>query len=208
MLDHWANYLVRFQDNESTCLPDEIWVSDKYALDLAKVVFPKLHIKLIENYYLKDLKIYLENNPSSQPKAKTKNKILYVCEPITARNTKAPKSQNIDYLYNEKDALLFFLENLHLLNSNFEEIKIRPHPSETIEKYSNLITPFKYKFSFGGRDSLFQEINEADIVVGCETMAMVVALIAKKRVISSIPPWGNPCSLPHKEIEHIRELRS
>jgi hypothetical protein len=51
-----------------------------------------------------------------------------------------------------------------------------------------------------------EQIVEADVVVGCASMAMVVALLAKKRVISSIPPEGKLCCLPQAEIEHLQAL--
>ena len=47
---------------------------------------------------------------------------------------------------------------------------------------------------------------DADVVVGCETMAMVVALHVGKRVISCIPPRGGICKLPHSGIEHLQNL--
>ena len=49
---------------------------------------------------------------------------------------------------------------------------------------------------------------EADVVVGCASMAMVVGLLAKKRVICSIPPGGRMCALPQKGIEHLQVLVS
>ncbi|MGB1984427.1 MAG: hypothetical protein ACPHOH_03080, partial [Porticoccaceae bacterium] len=42
--------------------------------------------------------------------------------------------------------------------------------------------------------------------VGCESMAMVVGLLAKKRVISAIPPGGRPCQLPQPAIENLQQL--
>ena len=51
-----------------------------------------------------------------------------------------------------------------------------------------------------------KEISQADILVGCDSMAMVVGLIAKKRVLSCVPPGGRKCSLPHDGIEHIHFL--
>ena len=54
--------------------------------------------------------------------------------------------------------------------------------------------------------TLLEQIIEADIVVGCESMGMVVGLLAKKRVISSIPKEGRSCSLPQSNIEHLQIL--
>jgi hypothetical protein len=50
------------------------------------------------------------------------------------------------------------------------------------------------------------QILEADVVVGCESMAMIVGLLANKRVISSIPLGGRLCQLPHAQIEHLQVL--
>ena len=57
-----------------------------------------------------------------------------------------------------------------------------------------------------GEEDLIIEIINSDIVVGCESMALVVGLLANKQVISSIPPEGRICQLPQKEIQHLRNL--
>ena len=54
--------------------------------------------------------------------------------------------------------------------------------------------------------NLMEQILSSNTIIGCESMAMVVGLIADKRVISSIPPGGRGCSLPHKSIQHIKEI--
>ena len=56
------------------------------------------------------------------------------------------------------------------------------------------------------KKSLLDQIMSSNTVVGCESMAMVVGIVANKRVISSIPPSGRECSLPHKSIEHLKEI--
>jgi predicted RNA methylase len=56
--------------------------------------------------------------------------------------------------------------------------------------------------------TLLGQIQVADVVVGCASMAMVVALLAKKRVVCSIPPGGKACQLPQAEIEHLQVLIS
>ena len=57
------------------------------------------------------------------------------------------------------------------------------------------------------KESLIEQILNSDLIVGCETMAMIVGVIAKKRVISIIPPGGKKCSLPHREIEHLQAIK-
>ena len=58
------------------------------------------------------------------------------------------------------------------------------------------------------KNSLIENLVNADIVIGCETMAMVVALQANKKVISSIPPGGRKCMLPHDEIIHLCDIKN
>ena len=58
----------------------------------------------------------------------------------------------------------------------------------------------------GQENSLIDAIKNVDVVVGCETVAMVVGLLAKKRVISSIPPRGKKCGLPFEKIEYLRDI--
>ena len=72
------------------------------------------------------------------------------------------------------------MRNLYQIDKNIEEITLRPHPSEKIKKY-NWIKKFdKVNLKFSKNKSLLEDIFYSDIVVGCETMAMVIALLAKK----------------------------
>jgi hypothetical protein len=55
--------------------------------------------------------------------------------------------------------------------------------------------------------SLLKDISQSSIIFGCETLAMVIALMAKKRVICTIPPKSkSKCSLPYKSVEYLRDL--
>jgi hypothetical protein len=55
-----------------------------------------------------------------------------------------------------------------------------------------------------GDKPLLQETVESDVVAGCENMAMVVVLIADRRVLSCVPPSGKACFLPHNEIKSMQ----
>ncbi|MNI92623.1 hypothetical protein D3C73_1504410 [compost metagenome] len=58
----------------------------------------------------------------------------------------------------------------------------------------------------GGQRTLVEEIVDCDLAVGCESMAMVVALMAGKKVITCIPPGGRACVLPHDGIISLQHL--
>jgi len=200
-LDHWVNYPARFQLEGVTVQPDEIWVGDVDAERIAQELFPRIQVVLRSNPYFKDL--LAETRDRSHD---TQNSsVLYVCEPIREHALLAYGNER-HWGYTEADALQFFLKNTGALGCSLSQIIIRPHPSENKNKYdwagqvNSLVT------ETASNKSLIEQIVEADVVVGCESMAMVVGLLAKKRVISSIPLGGKTCSLPQVEIEHLQVL--
>lgn len=201
-LDHWVNYLTRHTLDGNLVLPDEFWVGDTEALKIAKNCFPNSSIKLVTNPYFKEIKDRFNCHKLNSENQLATN-ILYVTEPIESHAHQIGKDL---WNYTEHDALSFFLKNIDLLNLPACRITIRLHPAENEDKY-NWVPDSLTSILIDPQDnSLFDAINNADIVVGCETMAMVVGLLAEKRVISSIPPHGKKCNLPFKEIEYLRDL--
>ncbi|NQW69744.1 MAG: hypothetical protein HQ457_05125 [Betaproteobacteria bacterium] len=205
-IDHWVNYSERFQLDGKTIEPDEIWVGDVDAEILAQQVFPTIKIVLIPNPYFKDLTEDL-NKLHSPANLASRFSILYVCEPIREHAMLSFGNER-HWGYTEEDALHFFLENTDALVRAISDIKIRPHPSESKSKYDWAKEAYAVVAETTSDKSLVQQIVEADIVVGCNSMALVVALLAKKRVISSIPPGGQGYNLPQAGIEHLQALVS
>ena len=204
-LDHWVNYQERFTRNNNKYLPDEIWVGDVYSEKIAKKHFPESTIKLVENPYLLDIKKHLlDFKESNSPQAKP-NSVLYICDPIREYAYLQHGDENY-WGYTEESALQYFLSNTdHELFSN-KNIVIRPHPSEHPDKYHWVHAYYGKQIEINNSKSLIHHILNSQIVVGCESMAMVIALMAGKKVISSIPKGGKPCVLPHKEIKIMRDL--
>ena len=203
-LDHWVNYSDRFRMNDAAILPDEIWVGDIDAKAIAEDVFPETKIVFVPNPYFKDIKLELQSLP--KPKNLSKHhSILYVCEPIREHAMLAHGDPRF-WGYTEEEALHFFLKNIEVLDCSIDGVKIRPHPSEKKEKYAWVSHAYSLVREIEGNKSLLDQIAEADIVVGSSTMAMVIALLANKRVICSIPPGGSPCPLPQSNIEHMQAM--
>lgn len=203
-LDHWVNYKSRFQVQGVTVYPDEIWVGDVDAEKIAQKTFPVVKVVLQPNPFFVDLQIELTAMQESPHDAK-RFSVLYVCEPIREHALLTYGNERY-WGYTEEDALQFFLKNLAALGSSVSEIKVRPHPSEKINKYDWVRQANSLVIETVSSKTLLEQIIEADVVVGCESMAMVVALLANKRVISSIPPGGKACELPQVTIEHLQAL--
>lgn len=203
-LDHWVNYLERFELNGNTILPDEIWVGDKDAERIANKTFNKTPVIFYPNPYFEDLKDEI-SSIEEKKNYKKKLNILYVCEPISEHASKQHGNENY-FGYTESDALKYFLKNFNIFHKPINSIIIRLHPSESKNKYLWLKNFKNLPIRFSKKKKLIEEVISSDIVVGCESMAMVVALFAKKSVISTIPPGGRPCQLPHSEIQNLQNL--
>jgi hypothetical protein len=204
ILDHWANYKERFFYKDKLCLPSEIWVCDSYALDIAKSLFKKTKIKLIPNPYIKKIKkkIY---SLAKKKYTDAPHKILYVCEPIKEHAMLQHGNEN-HYGYDENTALKYFLDSINSTKIKFDSIQIRPHPSESEKKYKWALDEYKnLNLYISSRNELIKDIFSSEIVVGCESMAMVIGIIANKAVFTSIPPWGRKCILPHSSIKNFYE---
>lgn len=206
-LDHWVNYRERFTRGAEVRLPDEIWVGDSLAKDLAATMLPGVPLRVVENPYFKDLRQELASlMPGPDADAGDgKLSVLYVCEPVS-EHMKRQFGNERHLGYVEQEALAYFLAHTQALGQPVGRIVIRPHPSEPANKYDWATTACSLPVVIGGGQTLLQEVVDCDVVVGCESMAMVVGLLAGKRVVSTIPPGGRPCVLPYPEIERLAAL--
>lgn len=212
-LDHWVNYRERFgtPDNWKEKLPDEIWVGDEYAYQIAlSIGFPVERLIKKENLYFIELKEQLSRLSTLRDSSTKENKLrlLYVCEPV---------SDDVERRYGRKDYWGYtefslmeqFMAELVYLEGIFSEVCIRLHPNEKddtydqqLKKYNGSIRVFKSRNA-----TILPDCVWSDIVVGVESMGLVVSLLANKKVFSCIPPGGKMCSLPHKEIIHIEGFK-
>ena len=97
------------------------------------------------------------------------------------------KAWNKNSLGNEFEALEYFIKKLPFLGLQ-EDVKIilKPHPSDYPDKYLPWTNSLKKHQVNVDEDSTLEElISWADIVIGCETYAMVIALTACKKVYQS-----------------------
>ena len=196
VIDHWANYAARFERHGESVLPDELWVTDTYALDIATACFPGQSIRLLPNRYLQS-----EVSRIAALSASTAGQLLYVLEPL--RFSWPGCSQPAEF-----DALDFFVRNSSKVPSTGSlQIRLRPHPSDADGKYTAwLNTNSKHGISIDTSSSLSDAIGRAEWVAGCETAAMAVALASGRKVLGTLPPEAPKCRLPHTGIVHLRNL--
>lgn len=194
VIDHWVNYKERFVRHGEVILPDEIYVTDDYAFREAKRCFPNLSIHIKPNLYLEESVRQISSLPFSE------GAVLYVLEPVHADWCKQPAG--------EFQALDYFVANIGKLGiKQNARIRLRPHPSDAAGKYDEwLAIDHGLNVVLDDSPSLASAIGKSEWVVGCETYAMVVALLAGKKAVSTLPPWAHRCRLPHSAITHLRDL--
>jgi hypothetical protein len=206
-LDHWGNYRERFIRNGEASWPDEVWVGDSEAEILANKVLPEVIVKQIENPYFAEIKRELNVIAKSSIRHKNELSLLFVSEPLREHGIKGFGNE-LHWGYTEEEGLHYLLSNLYVFNNKVGRIVIRPHPSEAIDKFDWASNEYSLPIENGGRKTLLEEIVECDVVVGFQSMALVVGVLAGKRVISCIPEGGKACSLLQPEIEYLQFLVS
>ncbi|KQW99910.1 hypothetical protein ASC94_30700 [Massilia sp. Root418] len=221
VLDHWTNYRERFERGGEQVLPDELWVSDRHALALARRLFPAIPVRQQPNAYLDGLvaEVHACERAATAALASAAAtaaqqagtapqpaRVLYVLEPI--RQAWGELSEPGEFA-----ALDFFIAGLDRLQLGPQvDIRLRPHPSDPPGKYDawlarqNAIPPEGVTLALDSAATLAQALAWSQAVAGCQTYAMVVALAAGRRVVSSVPPWAPRCVLPHPDIIQLSDL--
>jgi hypothetical protein len=186
ILDYWVNFAPRFFINESMIFPDEVWVTDKYALLNAKKELPGANIVLHNNPYIEELLL----KKISKSYDKLPANILYVCQPFNENNL------------TDIEALDYFFSKVLKLKSNLIKIRLRLHPLESESKYKSVINNYKDSIEIGltNNSLLSDDLNWSNCVVGMHAQALAVAVEFSIKTFYCIPPKSKKCVLPHTEI--------
>lgn len=178
-LDHWTNYENRLKFNSEAVLVSEIVTFDEEASELAAATFAHSTIFCFENYYLRE-----QSELISNLKEKVQDYLydfLFIGEPIRGKG------------YLEEDALKYFISKLNLLGISSPTLAIRPHPSQSREKYLQMVSNFGGSpFHITENTSLCEDLSKAKAVVGCNSMALVLAKKSQIPTYSAVPE--NFCS--------------
>ena len=199
-LDHWVNYEERFIYRGRELRPSEIWVADSHALSLAKKLWPARPIINQGNPYLTSMVSQYKSRYHGQ----SRQQILIVTEPISV-HAKYQQGDELFFGYTEHDVLRLIFARIPSINGpdGPELILIRPHPSEQGSKYAYIKDNYPhYNLEISNDSDLLDNIASSQIIIGSNTMALVVAVALGKRAISIIPKGAQPCVLPYTEIEH------
>lgn len=196
LLDHWVNYTERFERQNKNIQPDLILVVDEYASKIAEREFPRIEIVLIDNNFLEGIKKEyreLEVNHIEYD-------YVFLCE---SRHPNTSMEQRSDL--NNLTELVYFFDMLRSIGKNEARILLRPHPSNLVIDYTEYVPKNFPSVKISAEENLLKTLKASQIVVGCNSMALVIALTVGKRVYSA---FKNPHSilLPFAGIRPLSEI--
>ncbi len=189
VIDHWVNYPQRFVFKGHQQWPEEFWLTDPMAVDIACKHFPPHRLRCYANRYLQ------EQAQAVVPLRPGQGDVLLVMEPLRndwGRGT-AGEFQALDYFMQMRAAAGL---------GGPQRLRLRPHPADPPGKYSAWLARHP-AVVLDTHTSLALALNGARHVVGCESQALVVALAAGRQVWSCLPPWAPRCGLPHAGVQHL-----
>ncbi|MDO9183407.1 MAG: hypothetical protein Q7U04_13415 [Bacteriovorax sp.] len=207
LLDHWVHLRERFgfPDPEwSSMVSDEVWCGDEHVFQLCKdLKFPVEKLKIVNNCYWDEIKEEATqiNIPCNQ------NGILYIAEPVREHSEAIHGDKN--YLgYDEYSCLEYFFDLMTKLGNEKFDITIRPHPSEEVDKYFYLFKkhPEFAQLKIELKRTLIEDCLSNRVVVGADTMGLVIGIILGKLVFTTIPPEGKKSNLPFSQILPLTEF--
>lgn len=191
LLDHWTNYQSRFLLNSRYCYPDAIWVQDTYALAITQTLPNYPPVSLVPNDYLQQQVAAIKAlTPSPTPSATVH--ILFVAEPST----------HPDYTDTQ-----ILQQVLQYLTANLQQpfiFRLRLHPRQPPQHYAAVLAECPPQVQWHiSQNTLIEDCAWSHWVMGCQTMAMVVALAAGIKVSCCLPAFIAACALPHSGIERL-----
>jgi hypothetical protein len=197
VIDHWINYPMRFERGGEVAWPDEFWVTDPDAVAIARRAFVGAKVRRFDNLYLR------QQIDAIAPKPRRGAQLLVVLEPVRSdwgRGGIAGEFQALDHFIAARERLAL---------PAGVPLRLRPHPSDPAGKYDAWIAAQRkavpsLDIALDAHATLAEAISASAWVAGCESMAMVVALAAGRRVWTTLPPWAPACRLPHAGILRLR----
>jgi len=162
VLDGWENYSTRWP----LALPDQIWVMDRYAFDLARQQFPSKEILQKKNHYLD----FLNENVSRLVGMKSiRERVLYLDSPRHSKFDEAGVAH-------KKNCICLILKTIknHL---DPKKIIVRKHPltnPQKCVKRQNLESG-NCVIEISRSVHLYEDLQDSAVVVGKPTYALFAA---------------------------------
>ena len=176
---------------------------------LLPAAISKKKIRQIQNYYLTniDQQVAQINDLNMQKDSGIIFSALYLSENIDEHSLSIGATKQSLCGFSEEEGFQYFLKCVDLYFPSLRQLIVRPHPSQSLDSIQWIYAhKTNLDIQVENQKTLLRHIIENDIVVGFNSMAMVVSLHLGKKTVCAIPPWGEPCSLPFNDIVKLSSL--
>ncbi|ADR32823.1 hypothetical protein Sulku_0156 [Sulfuricurvum kujiense DSM 16994] len=202
-LDHWSNYRERFGFPEGGWeenLGDFTAVSDQKALSLAEA-FNLPNPVGFQNFYLRDTIAQ-----ARQKEPHSNNNLLFLSEPTDAVALRTYGDKNY-WGFTQYSALEEILKNFH----RFEcaGLTIRLHPSDNGSGYKKILKAYPHirvQINDAAVCELSDQLLSAKMIIGFDTMALYIAALLGRPVLSYLPSKNREFLLPLPNDRQVRSL--
>lgn len=202
-IDHWSNYRERFgypTEGWEENLGDFTALHDPKALELARTLGLPRPIPL-PNYYLQNLIADAARSPVASGES-----LLFLSEPTDAV-ARTTYGDPLYWGFTQFTALSDILE--HFGRFGCDSLTIRLHPSETEHLYSPLIQDYPdidIRVNDARSVDLIGQLQNAKMVIGFDSMALYIAALLEKPVLSYLPSPNRKFLLPLPPERQLRTL--
>lgn len=202
-LDHWSNYRERFG------FPDGGWeenlgdftaVTDQKALSLAES-FNLPHPVGFKNFYLRDTIAQ-----ARQKETHSNNNLLFLSEPTDAVALRTYGDENY-WGFTQYSALKDIFDNFDQFGC--EGLTIRLHPSDNGAGYQKIVAVFPHirvHINEASACELTDQLLNAKMIIGFDTMALYIAALLGRPVLSYLPSKNRAFLLPLPSDRQVRSL--
>lgn len=204
-LDHWSNFRERFgypETNWEENCGDFTAVSDEKALQYAISLNLPYPIAL-PNMYLQNL-INLQQHVFATPN----NHLLFLSEPTDAVAQRTYGDKNY-WGFTQYSALEDILKNFDHFGCT--GLTIRLHPSETSSGFKKLLEKYPHihvQINDARTVDLTHQLLSAKMILGFDTMALYIAALLGKPVLSYLPSKNRDFLLPLSPSQQHRSLNT
>ena len=203
IIEHWSLYLERFKLNNSFIYPDYIFLNDEIALkESINDGLPEDKLIISGNPYLCDLskrKLKAENIHTWRYNNNLNDKRVFT---FISESFKEDFKHNNHQGFDEYEVISLIMEMM----SEFSfQLLIRKHPSETDNKYCELIGE---NVKIDQNSSFDSIIEHSDYIIGMGSIFLIEASMFRKDIISFRPNEkiefiGNKVGLTNKIINNL-----
>lgn len=199
VLDNWVNFSGRFEHHGYAVEPRELWVVDALAAQKAEEAFPESITRILpwSHYDLVVDKIKLARVGRGK-EGSERLRVLFLGENV--EDFENTLDQNQDFGFNQFDALVYVDRLLRDRKESEVELRLRPHPSEKLERYQKVIPSLTIRTELSQSD-LITDLAWCDIAVGLSSIALYFASRAGVPTCTCFPigqsnyhksPWAFP----------------